>query len=143
MPRRIVLDRGAAFVTDTGIMDAVTGADQESAAVSDAIRGTAAYMSPEQLAGESAGDRRSDVYSLACIVFHALAGEAPHHAKSTRGVVAMRLTQSPQRVSLLRDGVPEPLESVLAKALARVPAERFATMREFRDALDAAVPPVA
>lgn len=105
--------------------------------------GTAAYMSPEQLAGESAGDRRSDVYSLACIVFHALAGEAPHHAKSTRGVVAMRLTQSPQRVSLLRDGVPEPLESVLAKALARVPAERFATMREFRDALDAAVPPVA
>ncbi len=46
------------------------------------------------------GLSEQDVYSLACIVFHALAGEAPRHAKSTRGVVAMRLTQSPQRVSL-------------------------------------------
>ena len=136
-PRRIMLDRGAAFVTDTGIMDAMTHADPESATVSDAIRGTAAYMSPEQLAGESAGDRRSDVYSLACVVYHALTGEVPHHAKSTRGVVAMRLTQPPQRVSLLRDGVPEALESLLAKALARVPAERFATMRELHEAIEA------
>ena len=123
-------------------MDAMTHADPVSATVSDAIRGTAAYMSPEQLAGESAGDRRSDVYSLACVVYHALAGQTPHHAKSTRAVVAMRLTQPPQRLSLVRDGVPDLLESVLAKALARVPAERFATMGEFRDAL-AAVAPVA
>jgi serine/threonine-protein kinase len=99
------------------------------------VLGTAAYMSPEQLAGAAAIDGRSDVYSLACVLYEMLAGEPPFTGATAHAVVARRLTAPPPRLRAIRDAVPAAVEDAVVRALARVPADRFRTAAEFRDAL--------
>ncbi|WP_338770688.1 ABC transporter substrate-binding protein [Nocardia vulneris] len=94
---------------------------------------TLAYASPEQL---SAGpvDHRSDQYALACTLFWLLTGTAPFAADSPAGLIAGHLQQPPPAVSDRRPGLPPALNTVLARALAKTPAERFASCTEFATA---------
>ena len=100
--------------------------------------GAPAYLSPEQLAGETAADERSDLYSLGCIAFEMLAGEPPFAGSNLGAVLSRKLTQTAPSVRSLRDSVSPALDAFMARALARLPADRFQSAAEAREALLAA-----
>src|SRR5207245_1154183 len=80
-------------------------------------------------------DVRSDVYSLAAVVYEMLAGEPPHTGPTAQAVIAKLLTERPTRIRTVRDTVPEGIDTAVAKALAKVPADRFGGAAEFATAL--------
>src|SRR5690348_2686944 len=94
-------------------------------------------MSPEQAAGEMDVDGRSDIYSLGVVAYEMLAGEPPFTGASARAVLAAHLSEPPKPVTTHRREVPAAISAAIDRALAKDPAERFATATEFHDALDA------
>jgi DNA-binding SARP family transcriptional activator len=138
-PRRVLVTQGRALVTDLGVMQAVVLATSKSAIESGAVLGNPAYLSPEQLAGESEGDSRSDVFSLGCILYQMLAGEPPHGRGGGRMALVRRLRDTPLRIRDVRESVPAVLDDLLNSALARSPADRLPTMASFRDELRAII----
>jgi len=102
--------------------------------------GTPSYMSPEQATGEREIDARSDVYSLASVVYEMLAGEPPFSGANARAILAKQLADPVRPVRRLRDGVPRHLDDALAVALGRSPADRFPDMASFAAALEAKGP---
>ena len=134
-PDNILLTEGHALVADFGIARALaSGGDDRLTATGTSI-GTAAYMSPEQAAGEREVDARSDIYSLAIVLYEMLAGVTPFAAATPQATIARRFTETPALLQSLRDTVPEHVERAVARALSRTAADRFDTAREFRDAL--------
>ena len=134
-PENILLESGHAVVADFGIAKAIAAAGSARLTETGLAIGTPAYMSPEQAAGESDLDGRSDLYSLGCVLYEMLAGEPPFTGPSAQAVVAKRLSTPAPRVSILRDRVPDHVEQALDTALARTPADRFATCAQFTEAL--------
>ena len=98
--------------------------------------GTPSYMSPEQATGEREIDARSDVYSLASVVYEMLAGEPPFSGANARAILAKQLADPVRPVRRLRDGIPKHLDDALAVALGRAPADRFPNMASFAAALE-------
>ena len=94
------------------------------------VLGTPAYMPPEQAAGEPV-DARGDVYAVGAVAYFALTGRPPFSGKSTRQVLAAVMTEP----APLLDGVPRDLAAVVARCLAKDPADRFPTVRELDRAL--------
>jgi eukaryotic-like serine/threonine-protein kinase len=140
-PENILLFGNEPMVADFGIALAVDAADQERLTLTGLSLGTPAYMSPEQCLGDSRVDGRSDLYSLGCVLYEMLAGEPPYTGPTPQAIVAKRLTSPPPPLGAVRD-VPDALEQVIHRALARNPADRFASGREFAQALsNAAVGP--
>jgi serine/threonine-protein kinase len=99
------------------------------------VVGTPAYMSPEQAAGELRLDTRSDIYSLACVIYEMLAGAPPFTGKSARQIMAKHIAEKPRRLRVLRPETPVPLEEAIQRALEKDPSRRFATLTEFIAAL--------
>jgi len=130
-PENILLAGGHARVADFGIARVVAEAAGERLTVTGIAVGTPAYMSPEQVAGEQDVDGRSDLYSLGCVLYEMLAGEPPYVGASAQAILAKRLSEPAPRVSVLRETVPARVEAALSRALARTPADRFATASEF------------
>jgi serine/threonine-protein kinase len=137
-PENILLHEGEAMVADFGIALAASAAADERLTESGLMLGTPEYMSPEQAMGERELDARSDVYSLACVLYELLAGEPPHPGASARIVIAKRFTEAIPRVRRARPAVPVAVEQALVRALALEPAERFPTAEAFAEALVAA-----
>ena len=102
--------------------------------------GTPAYMSPEQASAERDLDGRSDLYSLACVLYEMLAGQPPFVGSGARATMARHAIEPPVPIRSLRPTVPLAVELALQRALAKSPSERFATMAEFCDALVAPAP---
>jgi len=137
-PENILLGGSHALVADFGIARALTpGAAGEQLTTTGLSVGTAAYMSPEQAAGERDVDARSDVYALGIVLYEMLAGETPFAAPTPQAMVARRFTEAPRPVRLLRESVPEGVERAVQRALARTAADRFATAADFARALAA------
>jgi serine/threonine-protein kinase len=136
-PENILLHEGEAMVADFGIALAVHEAGGERISQSGISLGTPQYMSPEQAAADRAVDARSDVYSLAAVVYEMLTGEPPHTGATAQAVFAKLITERPTRIRILRETVPEHVESAVGKALAKVPADRFSNTMEFVAALRA------
>jgi serine/threonine-protein kinase len=124
-----LLDFG--LVQDLGALPAAEGRLTRTGT----IMGTPAYMSPEQAGGEPTVDGRGDVYSLGAVAFFALTGRPPFDAPSVGKMLWAHLTQPPPRADALRDGVPADLADVIARCLAKAPAERFQTAAELDAAL--------
>ena len=99
-----------------------------------AVIGTPAYMSPEQALGRQDVDGRSDQYALACVAFEMLAGARPFTG-STAEQLAQRPTQTPPSLAMWRPDLPPMADTVLARALAPVAEERFASATDLADAL--------
>ncbi|HET8623871.1 MAG TPA: protein kinase, partial [Gemmatimonadales bacterium] len=134
-PENILLTRdGNTLVADFGIARAVGGEPGEQLTATGMSVGTPAYMSPEQAAGASGIDARSDVYSLGCVLFEMLAGEPPFTGITPQSVIAKRFAGPAPVVGALRD-VPPWLDAVVTRALSRAPADRFADGSGFAKAL--------
>ena len=135
-PENILLFEGEAMVADFGIALAATAASDRRITGTGIVVGTPAYMSPEQALGEGA-DGRSDLYSLACVLFEMLAGEPPYAGPTARSIIAKRLTDPVPAVRRLRPAVPAAVDDALTRALAKLPVDRFASLAEFVNALSA------
>jgi serine/threonine-protein kinase len=125
---------GSTLVADFGIARALAGADDRLTETGLAI-GTPAYMSPEQAAGDKAVDARTDIYSLGAVLYEMLAGEPPFTGPTAQAIIAKRFSGDVPRVRQARSSVPEQVDAVVARALALVPADRFASAEEFARAL--------
>jgi tetratricopeptide (TPR) repeat protein len=134
-PENILLQDGQALVADFGIALAVRRAGAERLTGTGLSLGTPHYMSPEQAASDREPDARSDIYSLGCVLYELLAGEPPHTGPTVQAVLAKVLTAEPRPISELRRTVPAHVEGALERALAKLPADRFATAGEFAKAL--------
>ena len=134
-PENILLSGGHALVADFGIARALGQAGSARLTETGMAVGTAAYMSPEQASGASQIDGRTDVYSLGCVVYEMLAGEPPYTGPTAQAIIAKRFTDPVPSVRRMRPAVPERLDHAMTKALAPVPADRFASAAEFARAL--------
>jgi TolB-like protein/tetratricopeptide (TPR) repeat protein/predicted Ser/Thr protein kinase len=140
-PENLLLTkRGDALLADFGIARALGGDATGGATLTQTglSVGTPQYMSPEQASGERDLTSRSDIYTLAVVCYEMLAGEPPFTAPSTQAMIAKMMTSDAPSVRTLRASVPQEVDAVLQKALARVPADRWATAAEFSHALEAA-----
>jgi serine/threonine-protein kinase len=137
-PENILFADGQAVLADFGVARA-SCADDDGEIVTEAgmALGTPAYMSPEQASGDRDLDTRSDVYSLACVVYEMLAGEPPFRGTNIRATLALQVTAIPGPVRALRPDAPAAVEHALARALAKAPEDRFASVADFTAALDA------
>jgi serine/threonine-protein kinase len=135
-PENILLQAGQALVADFGIALAVSQAGGSRLTETGLSLGTPHYMSPEQATGDRAIDARSDVYALGCVLYEMLAGEPPHLGNTVQAVVAKILTEEPEPVTKRRKTVPAHVDAAVRKALAKLPADRFASVGEFRAALN-------
>ena len=134
-PENILLEAGHAVVSDFGIARAVSAAAGENVTQTGIAVGTPAYMSPEQAAGDPVIDGRSDIYSLGCLLYEMLAGQPPFTGATPQAVLVRRFTDPVPELRTVRGSVPEVVDRVIGKALARVPADRFATAAQFAEAL--------
>jgi serine/threonine-protein kinase len=136
-PENILLHEGEAMVTDFGIALAAGAAPGDRLTETGLMVGTPEYMSPEQGAGERTLDPRTDVYSLGCVLYEMLAGEPPYVGRTPQSVIAKRFTDPVPAVRRLRPVVPVAVEQAIMTALARLPADRFASAGALTEALTA------
>jgi serine/threonine-protein kinase len=134
-PENILLQDGEVLVADFGIALALSHVDADRLTGTGVSVGTPAYMSPEQISGERQLDARTDLYSLGCVLYEMLAGTPPHSARTAQALMASVLTAQPLPIGQLRPTVPPHIAAALERALAKLPADRFATAAELADAL--------
>ena len=133
-PGNVLVDRhGRASVTDFGIAKAGVSEITQTGSV----MGTAQYLSPEQAQGLEV-TAASDLYSIGVILYEGLTGRVPFEADSAVAVALKQVSEVPRPPSELNPAVPRALDAVVLKALAKDPANRFASVDEFAAALDAA-----
>jgi serine/threonine protein kinase/Tfp pilus assembly protein PilF len=142
-PENILIQEGEPVVADFGVATAISaaaGADNIYITDRGFVVGTPAYMSPEQASAERDLDGRSDLYSLACVLFEMLAGKPPFSGSGARATMARHAIEPAPSIRSLRPNVPLAVDRALERALAKAPQERFATMAEFCEALVSATP---
>src|SRR3954462_9391026 len=133
-PENILLHGGHAVVADFGIARVIQEAGAEKLTQTGMSVGTAAYMSPEQFSGEHI-DGRSDMYSLACVLYEMLVGEVPFTGPNAIAIMARHTMELPPSIQIVRGTVPDELEGAIMHALEKVPADRFATVAQLKAAL--------
>jgi tRNA A-37 threonylcarbamoyl transferase component Bud32 len=136
-PENILFSGGHAVLADFGIARAINRA-HEKITHQGTITGTPAYMSPEQ-ARDRAFDGRSDVYSLACVLYEAIAGVPPFVGDTPQQLLSQRISKTAPLLREYRYDVPTPIETVIAKALSISPDDRYDDARAFSAALSAAI----
>ena len=134
-PGNILLHEGEAMVADFGLALALRAAGGQRLTETGLSLGTPEYMSPEQATADHDVDDRSDIYSLGAVLYELLAGEPPHTGRSTQAIIAKLLTERPTPLRILRNTVPEAVDRTVMKALAKTPADRYATVAQFAEAL--------
>ncbi len=139
-PENILISNGHAVVTDFGVARAIGLAGGATLTGAGFPIGTAAYMSPEQATAISPVDGRSDLYSLGCVLYEMLAGRMAFSGPNLKSILTQQITTDPPLVHISRPGVPLSVVSVVRRALAKKPEERFQTAAEMADALREALP---
>jgi len=134
-PENILLHDGRPMVMDFGIALAVSAAAGGRMTETGLSLGTPHYMSPEQATADKTITARSDVYSLASVLYEMLAGEPPHTGGSAQAIIMKIIAERAQPVTELRSSVPPHVAAALAKALEKLPADRFGSAHEFSEAL--------
>ncbi len=133
-PENILLHGGHAVVADFGIARVIQDAGGEKLTATGMSVGTAQYMSPEQFSGETV-DGRSDLYSLACVLYEMLVGEVPFTGPNTMAIMARHAMEIPSSIRIVRPAVPEEIDDAVMRALEKVPADRFSSVAQFKGAL--------
>jgi eukaryotic-like serine/threonine-protein kinase len=135
-PANVLLQDGTALVADFGIALAVSNAGGARLTETGLSLGTPYYMSPEQATGDRQLDARSDVYSLAAMLYEMLTGDPPHTGSTAQAVIAAVLTEQPRDVAARRPRVAPHVAEAVHHALEKLPADRFPTAAEFARALE-------
>ena len=133
-PENIMLSGGQAVVADFGVARALHAANAEQLTLSGMIVGTPQYMSPEQAVGATV-DGRSDQYSLACTLYEMLIGQPPFTGPTSQAVIARHSLEPVPGLRGFRQTVSPTAEGAIMRAMAKLPADRFASMHQFLDAL--------
>jgi len=139
-PENILMHEGQPLVADFGIALAVSNAGGNRITQTGLSLGTPQYMSPEQATGDRAIDARTDIYSLGALTYEMLTGEPPHTGSTSQAVIARVLTEKPRSIRSSRPNVTAQVEGAIERALEKLPADRWATAKDFSDALSGARP---
>ena len=134
-PENVMLYEGEAMVMDFGIAKALSAAGPETITQTGMMIGTPAYVSPEQAAGETNLDGKSDQYSLACVMYEMLSGERPFSGATPQAVMAKRFSEMPKSLRSIRSSIPESVEKAVTKAMAIDASGRYSTAAQFGQAL--------
>jgi serine/threonine protein kinase/Flp pilus assembly protein TadD len=134
-PENVMLYEGEAMVMDFGIAKALSAAGNESLTQTGMMVGTPAYVSPEQAAGETDLDGRSDQYSLACVLYEMLTGERAFTGPTAQAIMAKRFTETVKPVRSLRPNIPDNVDRALTKAMSTDTSSRYKTSAMFAQAL--------
>jgi hypothetical protein len=135
-PENVLLHAGEPVVSDFGIALAISAAGGGRLTETGLSLGTPHYISPEQAAADRDLTARSDIYSLACMLYEMLAGQPPHTGPTAQSILVRILTEDPRPVSDVRPTVPPHVWATLSKGLEKLPADRFKSADELRAALD-------
>ena len=136
-PENILLEGDQAMVADFGIARAITEAGGEKLTETGLSLGTPPYMSPEQGAAGSDVDGRSDLYSFGCVLYEMLAGQPPFTGRTAQQILARHAVDPVPSLRTVRQTVAPAIEQAITRALAKLPADRFATAEQFAVALRA------
>jgi eukaryotic-like serine/threonine-protein kinase len=134
-PENILLHDGRPMVADFGIALAVSAAAGGRMTETGLSLGTPHYMSPEQATADKDITARSDIYSLASVLYEMLTGNPPHVGASAQQIIMKIVTEDAAPVTTHRKSVPPNVTAAVAKALEKLPADRFGSARAFADAL--------
>src|SRR5215217_5959206 len=134
-PENILLHDGRPIVADFGIALAVSAAAGGRMTETGLSLGTPHYMSPEQATAERDLTNRSDIYSLGSVLYEMLTGDPPHTGASAQQIIMKIVTEEAAPVTKLRRSVPHNVAAAVAKALEKLPADRFESAAEFAKAL--------
>jgi serine/threonine protein kinase len=137
-PDNILLSGDQVLVADFGVARAVSEVAEKLTATG-MIVGTPTYMSPEQASGDKAIDGRSDIFGLGCVIYEMLAGEPPFKGPNPQATLMRRFMGPPRPLRPVVQ-VSEQVERAIVRALAKDPAERYATATEFAEALSGREP---
>ena len=134
-PENVMLQEGEAVVMDFGIAKAVSIASSDTLTQTGMMIGTPAYVSPEQAAGETQIDGRSDQYSLACVLYEMLSGRKPFTGPTAQAVLSKRFSEPVPSIRTVYPEATEYLETAVLRALAKEATARFSTTMDFAKAL--------
>jgi eukaryotic-like serine/threonine-protein kinase len=144
-PENILLSGGHAALADFGIAHALgtsstTAVTQAALTAAGVVMGTPAYMSPEQVAAEPHVDHRSDLYSLACVLYEMLTGQPPFTGATAAVVMSRHVLDSAPPLTAARPECPDRIAQAVGRALAKRPTDRFDLVGSFVAALDLPAP---
>jgi serine/threonine-protein kinase len=134
-PANILIHDGQPVVADFGIALAVSNAGGGRLTETGLSLGTPHYMSPEQASADRDLTPQSDIFALACVTYEMLTGSPPFSGPTAQAVLMQILTEDPKAVTTLRRTVPLHVEAAIAKALEKLPADRFSSADAFARAL--------
>jgi serine/threonine-protein kinase len=138
-PANVLVKDGKAYLTDFGLTKQ-TAASKPLTETGQTL-GTVGYMAPEQIEGQTV-DHRSDVYALGCLLYHCLTGAAPFERDTAVATIYAHLSEPPPRPST-NEKVPDALDAVVQRALAKHPDDRFQSAGELAEAARAALSGIA
>jgi serine/threonine-protein kinase len=142
-PENILLHDGHVVVADFGIALAVSTAGGGTRLTETGMSlGTPHYMAPEQAMGQKEITPKADIYALGCVVYEMLSGEPPFTGPTAQAIIARVVTEEPRSLTIQRKTVPSHVEQAVLTALAKLPADRFATATQFAEALSGRAPSV-
>src|SRR5688572_26914350 len=135
-PENILLHGGHAMVADFGIALAASRTEGGSRMTETGMSlGTPFYMAPEQAMGEREITAKADIYALGCVLYEMLTAEPPFTGATPQAIVARVMTEEPRPLTLQRRTIPPHVEAAVMTALSKLPADRFASAKEFSAAL--------
>jgi eukaryotic-like serine/threonine-protein kinase len=134
-PENILLQNGEALVADFGIARAITDGGGAKLTSTGVTLGTPTYMSPEQAMADPSLDGRSDIYSLGCVLYEMLAGQPPFTGPTAQAIIARHQLDEAPSLGIVRGTIPEEVEDIVAQAMAKLPADRYATAGQMADDL--------
>jgi serine/threonine-protein kinase len=134
-PENVVLAAEGAVLLDFGIARAVAASGSDRLTRSGIAVGTSTYMSPEQITALKEIDRRSDIYSLGCVLFECLAGQPPFIHRNEAVVLQLHLTQPAPDLRTLRADTSKELAEGIARALEKAPEARWQSAAAMRESL--------